>query len=59
MARAIAEGAKTVEDVAGCTRAGTGCGSCVATIQQALDMAHGRAPQPLIVLRTGLAAIVT
>ena len=59
VAKAIADGAESVDDVTRCTRAGSGCGACRESIQDAIDMAHGRVDKPLIILRTGLAAIVS
>ena len=50
IARAIAEGAQSVDDVARCTGAGTGCGACRHSVQQALDMTSGRTAKPLIML---------
>jgi bacterioferritin-associated ferredoxin len=52
LAKVIADGAQTVADVTQCTRAGSGCGGCKQSIQQSLDMAHGRLAKPLIMLRT-------
>ena len=56
LACAIRCGAKTLEDVGRCTRAGTGCGACHTAIQQTLDMAQGRIAKPVI--RLTMAAIV-
>jgi bacterioferritin-associated ferredoxin len=50
VARAIAQGAGSVEDIARCTGAGTGCGTCRHSLQEALDMASGRRAKPRIVL---------
>jgi bacterioferritin-associated ferredoxin len=61
LARAIASGASSVEEVGRCTGAGTGCGACREAIGCAV--AHARSAGPcsersqLIALRT-LAAVV-
>ena len=50
VARAIEEGADTIEKVARRTGAGTGCGQCLAEIGLTLDMAKGKIAKPRIVL---------
>lgn len=58
VACAIAGGARSVDDITQCTRAGSGCGRCRSAIQQSLDMAHGKLAKPVVRLAT-LAAIAT
>jgi NAD(P)H-nitrite reductase large subunit len=43
IARAVCAGAKCVDDVAKCTKAGTGCGSCHQAIQKAIEAGPRRA----------------
>jgi bacterioferritin-associated ferredoxin len=50
VARAIEEGADSVEAITGCTGAGSGCGRCRAGLAKAVDMAHGRSAKPRIIL---------
>ena len=50
IAEAIAAGADCVEEIARCTRAGTGCGACREHIQAAVDMSSGRLAKPRIIL---------
>jgi bacterioferritin-associated ferredoxin len=45
---AIGRGCRSLDDVARCTHAGTGCGTCRATIQERLDCK--RNPRRLVVL---------
>jgi bacterioferritin-associated ferredoxin len=56
VARAISDGARSVEEITQCTGAGSGCGSCKKAIQQALDMSSGRLAKPVVRLAT-LAAV--
>ena len=58
LAQAIGNGARSVEDVVQCTRAGSGCGSCHQAIQDAIDMAH-RPGRRLVVLPALAAAALT
>jgi|RhiMethySRZTD1v2_1073278.scaffolds.fasta_scaffold3790060_1 assimilatory nitrate reductase electron transfer subunit len=53
---AIADGCRSMEDVARCTRAGTGCGTCRATIQQRLD---ARPPRSVRFVLPLVAAVLT
>jgi bacterioferritin-associated ferredoxin len=50
VAKAIGAGACSVEQIAACTRAGTGCGQCRENLQEALDMVHGHGPQVVVIL---------
>ena len=59
IARAMGDGARTVEDIGRCTGAGTNCGTCREAIGCALAKGCGVArSESIIALRT-LAAIVT
>ena len=50
IAKAIADGADSVDEISRCTRAGTGCGACREHIQAAVDMSTGRIAKPRITL---------
>jgi bacterioferritin-associated ferredoxin len=50
VARAIEDGAESVDAIAACNGAGSGCGACRPILSQALDMARGRIAPPRIIL---------
>jgi bacterioferritin-associated ferredoxin len=50
VAKAIEEGAETVEQVMQRTGVGGGCGRCLVDVRRALDMAQGKIAKPIIVL---------
>ena len=50
VAKAIANGAESVDEIVQCTGAGSGCGTCRQGLQQAIDMSSGKLAKPRIVL---------
>jgi assimilatory nitrate reductase catalytic subunit len=47
--RAIADGAKSVEELGTCLKAGSNCGSCLPELKRLLDESSSRAPADLVV----------
>jgi NAD(P)H-nitrite reductase large subunit len=50
VAEAIGQGCRSLEEVARCTGAGTGCGTCRASIQRTLDDTVARRKRSLVML---------